>query len=55
MAKVLFEPSLMGGIVLPLMIFHPMQLMVSAWVAGRYAQRPTSEEPVAVDAAPAKA
>ncbi|MCT9811760.1 bile acid:sodium symporter [Acidovorax sp. Be4] len=47
MAKVLFEPSLMGVIVLPLMIFHPMQLMLSAWVAGRYAQRQSPAEPVA--------
>ena len=55
MAKVLFEPSVMGGIVLPLMIFHPLQLMVSAWVAGRYAQRPVDAALPGEAAAPVKA
>ncbi len=55
MAKVLFEPSVMGVIVLPLMIFHPMQLMVSAWVAGRYARHATGPEALAEAAAPTKA
>ena len=40
MAKVLFPASMVGSVVLPLMLFHPMQLMVSAVIAGRYAQRP---------------
>jgi sodium/bile acid cotransporter 7 len=40
MAKVLFPASMVGSIVLPLMLFHPMQLMVSAVIAGRYARRP---------------
>lgn len=53
MAKVLFAPSVMGGIVLPLMIFHPMQLLVSAWIAGRYARRAPDAAPAAE--APAKA
>ncbi|MEG1455902.1 MAG: bile acid:sodium symporter, partial [Comamonas sp.] len=55
MAKVLFAPSVMGGMVLPLMIFHPMQLMVAAWVAGRYARRPADTEAPSAAAAPAKA
>lgn len=44
MAKVLFPAGMVGSMVLPLMLFHPMQLMVSAVLAGRYAQRPKSEE-----------
>ncbi|MNW09063.1 hypothetical protein D3C71_2059670 [compost metagenome] len=55
MAKVLFEPSTVGGIVLPLMIFHPMQLMVSAVIAGRYARRQPDALPQAATATPAKA
>ena len=40
MAKILFagNPAL-GLIVLPLMVFHQLQLMVCAWLAQRYAQR----------------
>jgi predicted Na+-dependent transporter len=30
---------MVGSIVLPLMLFHPMQLTVSAVIAGRYARR----------------
>lgn len=55
MAKVLFEPSTVGGIVLPLMIFHPMQLMVSAVIAGRYARRQSDAAPQVPAATPAKA
>ena len=55
MAKVLFAPSVMGGMVLPLMIFHPMQLMVAAWVAGRYARRPVTAEAPSAAPTPAKA
>ncbi|WP_315126976.1 bile acid:sodium symporter family protein [Comamonas antarctica] len=55
MAKVLFAPSVMGGIVLPLMIFHPMQLLVSAWLAGRYARRAPDPALAAETPAPAKA
>ena len=36
MAKVLFAASTVGPMVLPVMLFHPMQLMVSAIIAARY-------------------
>ena len=39
MAKVLFASHAVGAIVLPLMLFHQMQLMVCAVLAQRYAQR----------------
>ncbi len=39
MAKVLFASSTVGAIVLPLMLFHQIQLMVCAVLAQRYAQR----------------
>ncbi len=39
MAKVLFAASVVGPMVLPVMLFHPMQLMVSAIVAGRYQRK----------------
>ncbi|MCF6783564.1 bile acid:sodium symporter family protein [Stutzerimonas stutzeri] len=42
MAQVLFASSAVGMIILPLMIFHQIQLMVCAVLAQRYAQR---EEP----------
>ena len=44
MAKVLFAPELVGPMVLPLMLFHQIQLMTCAVLAQRYARRP--EEPV---------
>jgi len=47
MAKVLFSPDLVGPMVLPLMLFHQIQLMVCAVLAQRYARRPL---PVAVEA-----
>ena len=47
----LFGTSQMGIVVLPLMIFHQMQLMVCAVLARRYADR---EAPAAGDAAPAR-
>jgi len=40
MAKVLFASHAVGSIVLPLMVFHQMQLMVCAVLAQRYARRP---------------
>ena len=46
MAKVLFPAQSVGAIVLPLMLFHQMQLMVCAVLAQRYARR---VEPNAVD------
>jgi sodium/bile acid cotransporter 7 len=48
MARVLFGATDVGAVVLPLMIFHQMQLMVCAWLARRYGARPdvsSSEEP----------
>jgi sodium/bile acid cotransporter 7 len=39
MAKVLFASHAVGAIVLPIMVFHQMQLMVCAVLARRYAQR----------------
>ena len=43
MAKVLFPAASVGAIVLPLMLFHQMQLMVCAVLAQRYARRETVE------------
>ena len=39
MAKVLFAGHALGGVLLPLMIFHQLQLMVCAVLAQRYALR----------------
>ena len=39
MAKVLFATSAVGPMVLPLMLFHQIQLMVCAVLAQRYARR----------------
>ena len=43
MAKVLFPVHAVGAIVLPLMLFHQMQLMVCAVLAQRYARRVEAE------------
>jgi sodium/bile acid cotransporter 7 len=40
MAKVLFAGSALGAVVLPLMLFHQLQLMVCAVLAQRYAKQP---------------
>lgn len=45
MAKVLFPSEAAGAIVLPLMVFHQMQLMVCAVLAQRYARRPQAAAP----------
>ncbi|PZU42061.1 MAG: bile acid:sodium symporter [Acidovorax sp.] len=45
MAKVLFPSEAAGAIVLPLMVFHQMQLMVCAVLAQRYARRPQATAP----------
>ena len=37
MAGALFAPAQVGVVILPLMIFHQLQLFVCAWLAGRYA------------------
>lgn len=39
MAGALFLPAQVGLIVLPLMIFHQLQLFVCAWLAARYARQ----------------
>lgn len=38
-AQVLFAADLIGAVVLPVMLYHPMQLMVCAAIAQRYARR----------------
>jgi sodium/bile acid cotransporter 7 len=43
MAKVLFAGHPMGTLVLPIMLFHQLQLMVCAVIARRYAARPETE------------
>ena len=40
MAQVLFATSAVGMIILPLMLFHQIQLMVCTVLAQRYARRP---------------
>jgi len=46
MAQVLFAGGSVGAIVLPLMIFHQIQLMVCAVLATRYGRRPLDENEV---------
>ncbi len=53
MAKVLFPAHLVGATVLPLMLFHQMQLMVCAVLAQRYARR-VDDVPAGVDPATAR-
>jgi solute carrier family 10 (sodium/bile acid cotransporter), member 7 len=38
-AQVLFSATAVGPMLLPIMLFHPMQLMVSAVIAGRYGRQ----------------
>lgn len=45
MAKVLFAGPMVGAIVLPLMVFHQIQLMVCAVLAQRYAARRKDQSP----------
>ncbi len=42
MANILFPGQAIGAIVLPLMLFHQIQLFACAWLAQRYAARPAS-------------
>ena len=44
MAQVLFTGAAIGPALLPIMIFHQIQLMACAFIANRYAQRPTTPE-----------
>ena len=41
-ASVLFAGPTLGLIVLPIMIYHPLQLVVCAWLARHYANRPVA-------------
>ncbi|KYH44528.1 bile acid:sodium symporter family protein [Branchiibius sp. NY16-3462-2] len=43
MAAVLFSAGTVGLIVLPLMIFHQIQLMMCSWLAGHYSREPVTE------------
>ncbi|WP_447587838.1 bile acid:sodium symporter family protein [Aquipseudomonas campi] len=47
MAQVLFAGGSIGLIILPLMLFHQIQLMVCAVLAQRYARRPAEDEGLA--------
>lgn len=51
MASVLLAGQSVGLIVLPLMLFHQIQLMVCAWLAKRYANAPTEQAPTLAVAA----
>jgi len=51
---VLFASHAVGAIVLPLMLFHQMQLMVCAVLAQRYARRGRDETAVLKTAEQAK-
>jgi sodium/bile acid cotransporter 7 len=44
MARVLFSGPDLGLTLIPLMIFHQLQLMVCAWIAGRYASSAPDDE-----------
>jgi sodium/bile acid cotransporter 7 len=39
MARVMFSPADTGAAILPLMLFHQLQLIVCAWLAQRYARQ----------------
>jgi sodium/bile acid cotransporter 7 len=49
MARVLFPGPDMGIVLLPIMIFHQMQLMASAWIARRYVARRMPATKAAID------
>jgi sodium/bile acid cotransporter 7 len=44
MAKLLFAPSALGMIILPVILFHQIQLMVCAVLAQRLSRRPETEQ-----------
>ena len=44
MAKVIFASQAVGAVVLPLMLFHQIQLMVCAVLAQRWGARRTAAE-----------
>jgi sodium/bile acid cotransporter 7 len=43
-ASVLFSGPALGVVVLPIMLYHPMQLVVCAWLARRFARRAVTAE-----------
>jgi solute carrier family 10 (sodium/bile acid cotransporter), member 7 len=55
MATVLFAGQPVGLIVLPLMIFHQIQLLTCAWLAGRWGREAEAAEIAAATADPAAA
>ena len=46
-ASALFTGPTLGVVVLPIMIYHPLQLVVCAWLARRFASRPVPAAVVA--------
>ena len=46
MAGILFPASSVGVLILPLMLFHQIQLMACAVIAQRYADRAPDDEPL---------
>ena len=44
-ASVMFPSPILGAVVLPIMIYHPLQLVVGAWLARRYANHLAAEQP----------
>ncbi|MDE8651307.1 bile acid:sodium symporter family protein [Novosphingobium album (ex Liu et al. 2023)] len=52
MAGALFAPAQVGMIVLPLMIFHQLQLFVCAWLAARFARQYDLAQAAAAPAGP---
>ena len=51
MAQVIFSGAALGTLLLPLMIFHQIQLMVCAVLAKRYGQRPEEPSPAVAETA----
>lgn len=51
MANALFSAASVGPLLLPIMIYHPLQLVVCAWLARRYAAASVTIHP-SMDAAP---
>lgn len=41
MARILFPAAQAGFIIIPLMLYHQLQLMISAWIASRWGQEDT--------------
>jgi solute carrier family 10 (sodium/bile acid cotransporter), member 7 len=52
MALVFFPPATVGVIMLPLMIFHQIQLMVCSVIASRLSRDPLPETPTSIDGEP---